>query len=164
MDLKETIKQQGTQASVLLPEIQEYVDSKVEELRGGGVVKLSAKGFSGSVDSAEIIELKGYQNILAIWDKLEKGEIQEAEINATLNLVIDGGTYKAHKIIANVNPSGERNFDAYFLGMDFRKKKIKIGELYISNYSYPVATINSTTIKFTTIDGQTYNISGAFTD
>ena len=36
MDLKETIKQQGTQASVLLPELQDYVDSKVEELKRGG--------------------------------------------------------------------------------------------------------------------------------
>ena len=35
MNLKETIKQQGTQASALLPELQDYVDSKVEELRGG---------------------------------------------------------------------------------------------------------------------------------
>lgn len=37
MDLKETIKQQGNQAGALLPELQEYVDSKVEELKGGGL-------------------------------------------------------------------------------------------------------------------------------
>ena len=162
MDLKETIKQQGTQASALLPELQEYVDSKVEELRGG-VVKLSAKGFLSTADSAEIVELKGYQNILAICDKLEKGEIQEDEISATLKLVIDGGIYKANKISVVLESSGARTFKAWFLGLDLKVTR-SAGELYISNYTFAVAHIKSTTVKFTTFDGQEHSIKGEFID
>ena len=128
------------------------------------MVKLSAKGFLSAADSAEIVELKGYQNILAIWDKLEKGEIQEDEISATLKLVIDGGIYKANQISVVLESSGARTFTARFLSMELRVGGANAGELYISNYTFAVAHIKSTTVKFTTFDGQEHSIKGAFID
>lgn len=117
MDLKETIKQQGTQASALLPELQEYVDSKVEELRGGGeyIVELSFKTFSGNYEDTKVTELKGRQNILAMWDKLEKGEIQSDKIKVVLRDTKRGYTYPAIQSLNSVEPNIKKCMNRFIL-------------------------------------------------
>lgn len=111
------------------------------------------------------MELKGYQNILAIWDKFEKGEIRQEEISATLEIEVGNtGIYKAHKIEVRLASDGAKHFNAYFFSMDLSIGGKKIGELRISNYTFSVAHINSTTLKFATLDGEEFNVTGEFTD
>lgn len=130
---------------------------------GGGVVKLSINKLSNSNETATVEGLKGYQNILAIWDKLKKGEIRKDEISA----VLEYNDYIYHYTSMNVyvSPDGERRFQVYFTGEFFvTGAGFSNGIFVIMKYERKNIGIDSTECGLITFDGQKQDFTAVFTD